>query len=567
MQQKGGRLWRMCITTHKRIERVMRKQISKRRSQLAVSVLAGSLMLGGCGTPEDDNKKDSGSKVQTGYISVADMSVSEGDQKADRRVEVRLSVTQDKPVKVSYETKDGSAVAGEDYDNRSGVLEFPPGVRAAFIDVPIIGDNVHEPDEYFELHLSDAVNAKIKSSESKAAITIVNDDERPTVSFESAQQSVAEDVGETRIIAKLSEKSGYTVEADLEVQGTALRGDDYEIHQPLTLSFLPGVTEASLDVSILMDDLPEGGETIKVTFDEIKEASATNKAGIVEHTIIILGDNALNDTGLTTFSDGVVANLHAEPATHPGQDASFGRDAGFQPNSDGHAGFSFTKLDSSGNPLPSNAPIWECSRDNVTGLVWENKKPDQDLKVTVVEVEEGQDLVTVPTIKAGEFRAGNFIYAWRNDDPKSNGGSAGVVESSKTQLNAGNPVTAHGAAGYPSKDELPGYCGYEQGTGGTNCNTRVYVEQMNTWGVCGFNDWRMPEVEELRSLANHAMESDVALPETGFLSNLKENVTYLSNTPSADNESSAWCYDYKQGEVKLCRKGTYHGVMAVRNKQ
>jgi hypothetical protein len=62
-----------------------------------------------------------------------------------------------------------------------------------------------------------------------------------------------------------------------------------------------------------------------------------------------------NDTGIITK----IAN---------NDDSQYGRDTVPDPvPSDGHAGFSFTKLDSSGNPTTGTAV---CIKDNVTGLTW-----------------------------------------------------------------------------------------------------------------------------------------------------------------------------------------------------
>jgi hypothetical protein len=96
----------------------------------------------------------------------------------------------------------------------------------------------------------------------------------------------------------------------------------------------------------------------------------------------------LTDTGVTTCFDG--ANLVAcsdantgNGAPYPRQDARFGRDAaqaaGQLPAKigGGAAGFDFTPLDASGNPIaivngvPASPP--SCTRDNVTGLIWEVK--------------------------------------------------------------------------------------------------------------------------------------------------------------------------------------------------
>jgi len=72
----------------------------------------------------------------------------------------------------------------------------------------------------------------------------------------------------------------------------------------------------------------------------------------------------LNDTGILT----TVGNTGAE-------DADYGRDADVATNNDadGHAGFSFVKLDNNGKELSASATSWSCVQDKVTGLVWEVK--------------------------------------------------------------------------------------------------------------------------------------------------------------------------------------------------
>lgn len=533
------------------------------RPWLAATLLAGSVGLTACGGGGGDDEDSSSGGGDTfnrdGYVSASDRSIGEGDEKAIFEYEIRLSRSQEEAVTVDYETRDGTAKAGEDYDSQSGTVTFSPGSRSATIEIPILGDVIHEPDEFLEIHLSNVKNAKMNASESKGALNLTNDDDRPYVSFESNQQSVSEFVGSTRVTAQLSQQSGYTVEAELSMTGTAREGDDFSISDPLTLTFEPGETVVNLDIDILQDNIPEGGETIKFDLSSIKDANFPDGDAPGNHTVIILGDNALNDTGLDTFTDGNSANLTIEPSSHPGQDASFGRDTEYHPDSDGHAGFSYTKLDQDGNPLPSNSPSWDCTRDNTTGMVWENKTADVSLSPTT-DPETGEPEPV--EVSGKEFRAGNFLYGWRKDDSSDNGGSAGIVESTENQLSRNNPVAQPG--------EGQGYCGYQADSGRRGslyCNTRSYIEEMNRQGVCGFKDWRMPEIEELRSLANHKVDNGVAAPESQFFSNLKTDTRYLSDTPAADNEASAWCYDFAEGEVKLCQKGIYRGFMAVRNKQ
>ena len=84
----------------------------------------------------------------------------------------------------------------------------------------------------------------------------------------------------------------------------------------------------------------------------------------------------LNDTGMTRCSDGAFNVDSCKIANYPNQDAEFGRDVSNNDNSDGHAGFSFTKISAIGESLPLNAKTWSCVKDKITGLIWEVKTPD-----------------------------------------------------------------------------------------------------------------------------------------------------------------------------------------------
>jgi hypothetical protein len=72
------------------------------------------------------------------------------------------------------------------------------------------------------------------------------------------------------------------------------------------------------------------------------------------------------DTGQTKCYD----NAKEIPCPQPGEDF-YGQDGNYIINPP-----SYTKLDEKGNPLPDNASSWVMVKDNVTGLIWENKTDD-----------------------------------------------------------------------------------------------------------------------------------------------------------------------------------------------
>jgi chitinase len=78
------------------------------------------------------------------------------------------------PVTVRYRTAAGTATAGSDYQESTGLLTFRIGQRTAMVSVGVVGDQVVEPDETFAVELFSPANATIGVS--TAVGTILNDD-------------------------------------------------------------------------------------------------------------------------------------------------------------------------------------------------------------------------------------------------------------------------------------------------------------------------------------------------------------------------------------------------------
>ncbi len=96
----------------------------------------------------------------------------------------------------------------------------------------------------------------------------------------------------------------------------------------------------------------------------------------------------INDTGnsacYTLGHTGVLCNaaVSGDDGVNPRQDGRYGRSAAYaagQPFPNGVSGFDFTKIANDGSELAANAVLgtgaaqWACTRDNVTGLLWEVK--------------------------------------------------------------------------------------------------------------------------------------------------------------------------------------------------
>ena len=215
----------------------------------------------------------------------------------------------------------------------------------------------------------------------------------------------------------------------------------------------------------------------------------------------------LNDTGITTCADNYQNNLPCPQAGFAGQDAEFGRDANQATNNDadGHAGFSFTKISSTGAELPASATELSCVKDNVTGLMWEVKTDD------------------------GGLHDKDWTYSWYEPDGTKNGGNAGA-----------------------------------QGGGscvGSQCDTYAYVQAVNAAGWCGAKDWRMPTKRELNSIVNHNRKYP-AIDPVYFPNTLSQ--CYWSSSPNIHNNDLVWCLGFDDGSDRVSNKAGSPRLRLVR---
>jgi peptidoglycan-N-acetylglucosamine deacetylase len=123
-----------------------------------------------------------GGKVQPPVptVTVGPAAVVEGPAGATTVVlaEVRLSEPTARDLTVRFATRQRSATAHEDYRSRSGTLVVPAGRTRASIAIDVVGDDLHEGDEAFEVWLSDPVHARL-GRRTFATITVTDDDPPP----------------------------------------------------------------------------------------------------------------------------------------------------------------------------------------------------------------------------------------------------------------------------------------------------------------------------------------------------------------------------------------------------
>jgi hypothetical protein len=171
------------------------------------------------------------------------------------------------PASVDFATADGTASAGSDYASSSGTLSFPTGTpngATQAIVVPILDDATDEADETFTVSLTNPQGGTV-GSVALHTVSILDDDAPTSVSI--ADVTIVEGTGGTSTAffgVTLAAQSGQVVTVDFATaDGTATAPADYAA-QSGTLSFAPGVTARTIDVSVVGDAVDEPDETFTV---------------------------------------------------------------------------------------------------------------------------------------------------------------------------------------------------------------------------------------------------------------------------------------------------------------
>ncbi|XP_065660327.1 sodium/calcium exchanger 3 isoform X2 [Hydra vulgaris] len=192
-------------------------------------------------------------------------------------------------VQVGYETIDGTAEAGSDYISKKDVLIFQSNETHKHFEVTIIDDNEWEPDETFFVKLYPTQGTEenvIIGHHSITEVTIINDDDPGTVSFEKPSYIVKESCGKAELaVDRINGADGKLEVLWKTKDQSALHGKDF-IGGQGSLIFEHGETCKAINIEIIDDHMFEKDETFVVEFTEIKPAGA--KFGRLKRTVVTI---------------------------------------------------------------------------------------------------------------------------------------------------------------------------------------------------------------------------------------------------------------------------------------
>jgi hypothetical protein len=216
--------------------------------------------------------------AQKSAFVVYDSWIMEGNQGIQHaEVEVTLSKPQNKTVSVNYSTADGTATAGSDYDAVSGTLTFQRGETSKSILIPVLGDRIAEPDEYFVVELSHPSKGTTIARKT-GYVTIWDDEPRLGVNDVTEYEG---DSGTTpfTFLATLSHAYDEVVTVDFATHdGTAVAGIDY-VATSGSLTFAAGETTKTITVEVIGNIEPEPNKDFLVILSGASSNAHIDRAG------------------------------------------------------------------------------------------------------------------------------------------------------------------------------------------------------------------------------------------------------------------------------------------------
>jgi len=203
----------------------------------------------------------------------------------------------DFPVTVNFATVDGTAQAGQDYTATNGTLAFASGEKLKLVTIPILNDELKEPNKTFRIYLTNATGVVLGSLKT-ATITIVDND--PGVQFEYNKYWIRENEGLLTVkVLRGNDVDLPPFSVDYATSNlTAVAGEDYtEIKG--TLAFAEGEAFKMLSVPILCNQTSKSDRQFKLTL-------SNPSAGVVLGTSTEATNVVLDMTGMTAHRfDGI----------------------------------------------------------------------------------------------------------------------------------------------------------------------------------------------------------------------------------------------------------------------
>ncbi|WP_230659630.1 Lcl C-terminal domain-containing protein [Psychrobacter sp. I-STPA10] len=262
------------------------------------------------------------------------------------------------------------------------------------------------------------------------------------------------------------------------------------------------VTDYTDKDSFVISCIPDTAGTFDLTISDGTTQLLKSQIN-VELPKVIGGKDILFKTGITTCSTDTEKNMDCKKLSEDW--------IGLNQDGEVQAGADF-KYSKKIHQNPTTHETETCIQDDVTGLMWETKTDDDGL------------------------RDKDWAYTWFNPNNSENGGTKGS----------------------PGKDT----CGGTLATSGNKCNSKAYIDRLNEIQYCGYNDWRLPEANELIGLLDYGQLKPPLVNKQYFTQPI--NYRFFMTATTASYFTSFMAIDFASGVVNEGHKDSEQASYAIR---
>lgn len=201
-------------------------------------------------------------------------------------VKFKLASATPIPASVAWNTADGTARSGADYQAQSGLVEFAVGESEVSVTINISSDEIDEDDESFVIQLTNPIGIELDSDE--ADVTVADDDAAPTLSIASV--AADESAGFVEFTITLSQAGERIVFVDWATQNDSAGVGDF-VAASGRAAFAAGETSRKITVQLVDDEVLEGVKSFRVLLSNPVAAAFAAPADAVATATITSDDD------------------------------------------------------------------------------------------------------------------------------------------------------------------------------------------------------------------------------------------------------------------------------------
>nr|WNS50106.1 IgGFc-binding protein-like protein 1 [Halisarca dujardinii] len=317
---------------------------------------------------------DSSDDITVGFVDPSPVTVTEGLVNVE--VSVRLSRPSLYPVKVQVKPLAGSADSGRDFLAVAAEVIFTPGSTRKRVNIPIVDDDVSEPDETFSISLVVLESCPGVSVEGVPLEVVVKDNDSIECGWEPPQYSIKEDGGLVELSVACDGHASRPICLAVSFQdGLATDLFDYASLESQTITINPGSTTGTFPVPILDDSVLEKPED----FSAILSLCSDDDSGL-DITVGV-------ETSTTTIIDDDVIQCGFSPTTyHTDED----NDAMLKIKCNGTASYDYVVMVTTEEQSATEPEDYDGGKYNVVILAGETMAT-LDVPITTDTILEGNE--------------------------------------------------------------------------------------------------------------------------------------------------------------------------------